>query len=57
MTETNTYPVPAGFDDAHITPERYQSLYQQSLEDPDAFWSEQAKCSTGASPGHTFHRD
>ena len=43
MTETTTYPVPAGFSDAHITPERYQKLYQQSLKDPDSFWSEQAE--------------
>jgi len=43
MTETTRYPVPAGFADAHITPERYQTLYQQSLEDSDAFWSEQAE--------------
>ena len=43
MTENATYPIPAGFNDAHITPERYQSLYQQSLDDPDSFWSEQAQ--------------
>ena len=43
MTETATYPIPAGFNDAHITPERYQNLYQQSLDDPDSFWSEQAQ--------------
>ena len=43
MTDTATYPVPAHFGDAHITPERYQSLYQQSLEEPDIFWSEQAQ--------------
>ena len=43
MTDTATYPVPAHFGDAHITPERYQSLYQQSLEEPDIFWTEQAQ--------------
>ena len=43
MTDNTRYPVPAGFADAHITPERYQTLYQQSLEDSDAFWSEQAE--------------
>ena len=43
MTENAIYPIPAGFNDAHITPERYQSLYQQSLDDPDSFWSEQAQ--------------
>ena len=43
MTDTATYPVPAHFGDAHITPERYQSLHQQSLEEPDIFWAEQAQ--------------
>ena len=43
MTDTATYPVPARFDDAHITAERYQSLYQQSLDQPDTFWAEQAQ--------------
>jgi acetyl-CoA synthetase len=28
---------------AHITKERYQTLYQQSVNDPDTFWAEQAK--------------
>lgn len=43
MTDTATYPVPAHFGDAHITAERYQSLYQQSLDQPDTFWTEQAQ--------------
>ncbi|MDG2460235.1 MAG: acetate--CoA ligase [Luminiphilus sp.] len=42
MTESAVYPIPAGFSDAHITPEKYEVLYRQSLEDPDTFWSEQA---------------
>ncbi len=42
MTDPAIYNVPASFSDAHITPERYQALYQQSMEDPDTFWSEQA---------------
>jgi acetyl-CoA synthetase len=28
---------------AHITPERYDALYAQSIKDPDAFWKEQSK--------------
>lgn len=28
---------------AHITKETYQTLYQQSVTDPDAFWAEQAQ--------------
>jgi acetyl-CoA synthetase len=42
MTDPAIYNVPASFSDAHITPERYQALYEQSMEDPDTFWSEQA---------------
>ena len=42
MTDSAIYPIPTSFNDAHITPDRYQALYKQSLEDPDAFWSEQA---------------
>lgn len=42
MTESVTYPIPASFSDAHITPERYQAMYHQSIEDPDTFWAEQA---------------
>ena len=43
MPEHAAYPVPAEFADAHINAEQYASLYRQSLEDPDSFWSEQAK--------------
>jgi len=43
MTESNRYPVPDHFHDAHITPERYQTLYRQSLDDPEAFWTQQAE--------------
>ena len=42
MTASRSYPIPNSFSDAHVTPERYEALYQQSLEDPTAFWSEQA---------------
>lgn len=28
---------------AHINAERYQALYQQSIENPEAFWGEQAR--------------
>ena len=39
-----TYPVPEDFrDHAHITAPRYQDMYQRSVEDPEGFWSEQAK--------------
>lgn len=39
-----TYPVPGEFrEHAHIAEPRYQDLYQRSVEDPEGFWSEQAK--------------
>ena len=43
MTDSAVYPIPASFSDAHITPESYHTLYAQSLEDPDTFWSQQAE--------------
>ena len=43
MTDSAVYPIPASFSDAHITPESYRTLYAQSLEDPDTFWSQQAE--------------
>ena len=43
MTDSAVYPIPASFSDAHITPESYHTLYTQSLEDPDTFWSQQAE--------------
>jgi acetyl-CoA synthetase len=43
MPESAPYPIPAHFSDAHITPEGYATLYQQSIEDPDAFWAAQAE--------------
>ena len=41
---TKTYPVDPGVaQHAHIDAAKYQQMYTQSLEDPDAFWSEMAK--------------
>jgi acetyl-CoA synthetase len=34
---------PAVSEKAHINKEKYDSLYQQSITDPDGFWAEQAK--------------
>ncbi len=34
---------PAIAEKAHINKEKYHSLYQQSITDPDGFWAEQAK--------------
>lgn len=44
MSEVHTYPVPESFAaTAHITLEKYQEMYKRSIEQPDAFWAEQAK--------------
>lgn len=38
------YPVQESVgNNAHINKEQYDELYQQSIENPDAFWAEQAK--------------
>lgn len=43
MSEVKVYDVPAEIAaKAHITEEKYQAMYQQSVEDPDGFWAEQA---------------
>lgn len=43
MTQAKSYPVSATFAArAHITQERYQALYQYSLQNPEQFWAEQA---------------
>ena len=44
MSEQHTYPVPADFAaQAHVNEEQYKAMYRQSLDDPEAFWSEQAE--------------
>ena len=50
MPEHAAYPVPADFADAHINAEQYATLYRQSLEDPDSFWSAQAECKPRSFP-------
>lgn len=40
---SDVYPVPTDFaNSCHIDRERYEALYQQSLNDPQSFWGEQA---------------
>ena len=47
MHEFPVHKVPDNFRDAHITPERYDAMYRQSIEEPDTFWAERtAACST-----------
>ena len=44
MSNDKIYPVkPEIAKNAHITAESYQKLYQQSIDNPTQFWSEQAK--------------
>ncbi|MEE8364179.1 MAG: AMP-binding protein, partial [Gammaproteobacteria bacterium] len=44
MAETKTYPAPAEFAmQANINADQYAEMYQQSIEDPEGFWSEQAE--------------
>jgi len=44
MSEIKTYPVPPEFAaQANVTAEQYESMYRQSVEDPEGFWSEQAE--------------
>ena len=42
-SDHHLYPVPASLaTSAHINRERYETLYRQSVEQPDAFWAAQA---------------
>ncbi len=44
MTASKVYPVPQALaKSAHIDHERYQTMYQQSIDDPQGFWAEQAE--------------
>ena len=43
MSEDTLYPVRDDFAaQANVTADQYQTLYQQSIDDPESFWSEQA---------------
>lgn len=44
MSDSKTYPAPAEFSaQANISAKEYAEMYQQSIEDPEGFWSEQAE--------------
>jgi acetyl-CoA synthetase len=44
MSEEKIYPVPESFAArAHINQGQYQELYKRSVDDPEAFWAEQAE--------------
>ena len=43
MSESKVYPVPEEFaENAHISSELHEAMYERSIEDPDGFWAEQA---------------
>ena len=43
MHDFPVHPVPEAIKaTTHVNAERYQALYQQSIEDPDTFWAQQA---------------
>ena len=44
MAKDKVYPIPqAVADNAYINEDKYNSMYQQSIEDPDTFWGKMAK--------------
>jgi acetyl-CoA synthetase len=44
MSDSKTYPVPADFaSQANINAKQYAEMYQQSIDDPEGFWSQQAE--------------
>ncbi len=44
MSDSKTYPVSAEFAaQANINAKQYAEMYQQSIDDPEGFWSEQAE--------------
>lgn len=44
MSQSHLYPIPANIaQNTLINPQQYQSMYQQSIQDPDAFWGEQGQ--------------
>jgi len=44
MSDNTLYPVPSEFAaNSHMNEAQYKALYQHSIDDPEHFWSEQAK--------------
>ncbi|MCU7939408.1 MAG: acetate--CoA ligase [gamma proteobacterium symbiont of Bathyaustriella thionipta] len=44
MADGKVYPIPqAVADDAYITENMYNTMYQQSIDDPDTFWGDMAE--------------
>ena len=63
MSNTKTYPVPADFPRAAtLDQQKYDALYQRSINDPEGFWAEQAGAIDWIRPFETvkdvsFHKD
>ncbi|WP_162475506.1 acetyl-coenzyme A synthetase N-terminal domain-containing protein, partial [Candidatus Erwinia dacicola] len=54
MSQSHAYPVPANIAEPPlINAQRYRSMYQQSVQDPDAFWGKQSKILDWIKPYHT----
>lgn len=34
--------IPAGFEDAHVTPDSYRRMYDESISDPETFWARES---------------
>ncbi|WP_198264778.1 acetate--CoA ligase [sulfur-oxidizing endosymbiont of Gigantopelta aegis] len=44
MSDDKVYPIPSAVaEKAYITEDKYQTMYQQSIDDPDTFWGNMAK--------------
>ncbi len=43
MTESRIYPVPGSMSEAHVDSDQYEAIYRASINDPEAFWGEQAR--------------
>ncbi len=43
MSDFPAHPVPANFQDAHIDPALYKTMYERSINDPEGFWGDMAK--------------
>ncbi|WP_263064537.1 acetate--CoA ligase [Dickeya dadantii] len=53
MSQYNKHPIPAVIaENALITAEQYKKMYQESVQDPDAFWREQGKIVDWIKPYH-----
>ncbi|MDO5612162.1 MAG: acetate--CoA ligase [Paracoccus sp. (in: a-proteobacteria)] len=35
--------MPPGFENAHISPEKYRAMYDESIEDPEGFWGREGR--------------